>query len=67
VPTPSRYLSLAAKQAAARRPQIPEPKVIVDDVDIRRVAETPNVRSNTLPMSTDAVARAVERQERAGA
>src|SRR5215813_7000334 len=57
VPTPSRYMSLAAKQAAARRPQVPEPKVIVEDVDIRRVAETQNVRTRTGPMSTDAVAR----------
>src|SRR5512142_3153358 len=63
VPTPSRYLSLAAKQAAARRPQVPEPKVIVEDVDIRRVAETPNVRTRTGPMSTDTVAKALERQE----
>lgn len=63
VPTPSRYISLAAKQAAARRPQLPEPKVIVEDLDIRRVSETPNVRTRTGPMSTDTVARALERQE----
>jgi hypothetical protein len=63
LPTASRYASLAAKQAAARRPQPPEPKVIVEDVDIRRVTEKPNMRTRTGPMSTDTVARALERTE----
>jgi hypothetical protein len=60
VPAPSRYMSLAARQAAAKRPAPPEPKVIVEDVDIRRIAET---RTRTGPMSSDTVARAFERQE----
>jgi hypothetical protein len=66
VPTPSRYMSLAARQAAAKRPPVPEPKVIVEDVDIRRIAETPSPRTKTRtsPMSTDAVTRVFERQER---
>jgi hypothetical protein len=60
VPAPSRYMSLAARQAASKRPAPPEPKVIVEDVHIRRMAET---RTRTGPMSTDTVARALERQE----
>jgi hypothetical protein len=63
VPAPSRFMSLAARQAAAKRPPIPEPKVIVEDVDIRRIADTPNVKTRTGPMSSDTVARAVERSE----
>jgi hypothetical protein len=64
VPTPSRYMALAAKQAAAKRPAPPEPKVIVEDVEIRRISDTPHVRTRTGPMSSDTVARALERQER---
>jgi type II secretion system (T2SS) protein E len=63
VPTPSRYMSLAAKQAAAKRPPVPEPKVIVEDVDIRRISQMP--RTRTGPMSTDTVKGALEKQEQA--
>ncbi len=63
VPAPSRFLSIASRHAAARRVALPEPKVILEDVDIRRMAETPNVRTRTGPMSTDTVQRALEKRE----
>ncbi|HKA90078.1 MAG TPA: HEAT repeat domain-containing protein [Haliangiales bacterium] len=65
VPAGSRFQSLAARLAAAQRPQQPEPSVIVEDVEIRRVAETktPSSRTITGRMSTDTVAAAMERAE----
>jgi HEAT repeat protein len=63
VPTPPRYLTLAAKVSAAQRPPQVEPTVIVEDVEIRRVAETPRAKTSTGPMSTDTVHKAVEMHE----
>jgi hypothetical protein len=66
VPAGSRFQSLAARLSAAQRPHPPEPSVIVEDVEIRRVAETktPSSRTITGRMSTDTVAAAMERAER---
>jgi hypothetical protein len=63
VQTPARFASLASKLVLAARANVPEPKVVVEDVDVRRVAESPgqNARS-TAPLSSDAISRALEAQ-----
>jgi len=65
VPAASRFQALAAKLSAVQRPQIPEDSVIVEDVEIRRMAETTTPQSRTVTgrMSSDTVAAAMERAE----
>jgi HEAT repeat protein len=62
--TPARYQALAGKQAALQRPQAPQPKVLVEDPEVRRLVEIPGARTRTGEMSTDAIRATVAEEER---
>jgi Type II secretion system (T2SS), protein E, N-terminal domain len=64
VPPTARFQTLAAKQSALQRPQAVQPKVLVEDPEVRRLVEIPGARTRTGEMSTDAIRAVVADEER---